>query len=85
MDERIREILRASEKWTGGKRVDKLLTHLRPNRGMGEEGGAEKKRGFKKESLRARDSTFSLNFSNIGPAVSSGARERIHLHGKGLA
>ena len=38
MDERIREILRAIEKWTCGKREDKPLTHLRPNIGMGEEG-----------------------------------------------
>ena len=53
MDERIREILRAIEKWTCGKREDKPLTHLRPNSGMGEEGGTEKKRGgFRKESLR---------------------------------
>ena len=39
MDERIREILRAIEKWTCGMREDKPLTHLRPNIGMGEEGG----------------------------------------------
>ena len=47
MDERIREILRAIEKWTCGKREDKPLTHLRPNIGMGEEGGdgKTKKRG----------------------------------------
>ena len=36
MDERIREILGAIEKWTCGKREDKPLTHLRPNSGMGE-------------------------------------------------
>ena len=54
MDERIREILRAIEKWTCGKREDKPLTHLRPNIGMGEEGrdGKTKRGGFKKESLR---------------------------------
>ena len=45
MDERIREILRAIEKWTCGKREDKPLTHLRPNSGMGEEGGTEKQKG----------------------------------------
>ena len=39
MDERIREILRAIEKWTYGKREDKPLTHLI---GMGEEGGGRK-------------------------------------------
>ena len=49
MDERIREILRAIEKWTCGKREDKPLTHLRPNIGIGEEveggGGRKTKRG----------------------------------------
>ena len=45
MDERIREILRAIEKWTCGKREDKPLTNLRPNFGMGEEGGTEKQKG----------------------------------------
>ena len=43
MDERIREILRAIEKWTCGKREDKSLTHLRPNSGMGREEGTENK------------------------------------------
>ena len=53
MDERIREILRAIEKWTCGKREDKPLTHLRPNIGMGEEGGDGKtKRGDLERSLR---------------------------------
>ena len=58
MDERIREILRAIEKWTCGKREDKSLTHLRPNSGMGGGGGGgggegrggdrKQKGGFKK-------------------------------------
>ena len=58
MDERIREILRAIEKWTCGKREDKPLTHLRPNIGMGEEGGGggggdgKTKRGDLERSLR---------------------------------
>ena len=54
MDERIREILRAIEKWTCGKREDKPLTHLRPNIGMGEEGrdGKTKRGGFRKEFER---------------------------------
>ena len=53
MDERIREILRAIEKWTCGKREDKPLTHLRQNIGMGEEGGDGKtKRGDLERSLR---------------------------------
>ena len=56
MDERIREILRAIEKWTCGKREDKPLTHLRPNIGMGEEGGGRKnkKGGFRKEFERRK-------------------------------
>ena len=45
----------------------------------------QKKREEEKESLRERDSTFSLNFLAIGPAVSSGARGRVHPHGKGFA
>ena len=52
MDERIREILRAIEKWTCGKREDKSLTHLRPNSGMG--GGEEREKqtgGFKKREF----------------------------------
>ena len=54
MDERIREILRAIEKWTCGKREDKPLTHLRPKIGMGEEGGGDgkTKRGDLERSLR---------------------------------
>ena len=58
MDERIREILRAIEKWTCGKREDKPLTHLRPNIGMGEEGGGTEKKtkrgGFRKEFERRK-------------------------------
>ena len=58
MDERIREILRAIEKWTCGKREDKPLTHLRPNIGMREEGGGggrkNKKGGFRKEFERRK-------------------------------
>ena len=45
MDEKIREILRAIEKWACGKREDKSLTHLRPNSGMGREEGTENKEG----------------------------------------
>ena len=53
MDERIREILGAIEKWTCGKRENKPLTHLRPNSGMGEgEGDRKQKGGFEKESGR---------------------------------
>ena len=38
----------------------------------------------KKREFEERDSTFSLNFSTIGQAVSGGARGRVHPHGKGL-
>ena len=52
MDERIREILGAIEKWTCGKREDKPLTHLRPNCGMGEGEETEKQTGgFKKREF----------------------------------
>ena len=36
----------------------------------------------RKESCRESDTTFSLIFSVIGPAVLSGARGRVHPHGK---
>ena len=86
MDERIKEILGAIEKWTCGKREDKPLTHLRPNCGVGEEGRQKNKKGdLKRESFGERDSTFSLNFSEIGTVVSSGARGRVQPHGKGFA
>ena len=52
MDERIRKILGAIEKWTCGKREDKPLTHLRPNSGMGEGEETEKQTGgFKKREF----------------------------------
>ena len=44
-----------------------------------------KKRGRKREGFRERDSTFSLNFPTIGPAVSDEAREKDQPHGKGFA
>ena len=56
--------------------------------GGGGGGGGEKKKRemrFENRSLRERDSTFSLNFPAIGPAVSSGARGRVHPHNKGFA
>ena len=53
---------------------------------VGREKGEEKgKPDLKRETFRERDSTFSLNFSTIGPAVSSRARGRVHPHGKGFA
>ena len=82
MDERIREILGAIEKWTCGKREDKPLTHLRPNSGMGEgEERKKTKRGdLKRRVGEKKDSTFSLNFLEIGTVVSSGARGRVQPH-----
>ena len=51
--------------------------------------GQKRKRGGggieKGEFWRERDSTFSLNLSEIGPTVSSGVRGRVHPHGKGFA
>ena len=51
----------------------------------GRKENSRKERGGKRESFRERDSTFSLNFPTIGPAVSGGARGRVHSHGKGFA
>ena len=45
----------------------------------------EQKEGERKrEIFIERDSTFSLNFPKIRPAVSSGARGRVQPHGKGF-
>ena len=86
MDERIREILRAIEKWTCGKREDKPLTHLRPNSGMGEGEGTENTEGdLNRRVGEKKDSTFSLNFWEIGTVVSSGARGRVQPYDKGFA
>ena len=52
---------------------------------VGREGEEKGKPDLKRESFRERDSTFSLNFPAIGPAVSSRARGRVHPHGKGFA
>ena len=49
------------------------------------EKGIEKEKEDKIESLRERDTTFSLDFLVIGSAVSGGARERVHPHCKGFA
>ena len=50
------------------------LTHLGPTGWMGRE-GKERKEG---ESFREISSTFSLDFQEIGPAVSGGARGKVH-------
>ena len=52
---------------------------------MGEEKRAEKKEEEKERVFRERDSTLSLNFLTIEPAVSGGARGRVQPHGKGFA
>ena len=52
---------------------------------MGGNKNRKKEKGIKRESFRERDSTFSLNFPTIGPAVSSGARGRVQPHDKGFA
>ena len=62
MDERIREILGAIEKWTCSKREDKPLTHLRPNSGMGEGRGTENKKG----DLKRREERLHLLSKFLG-------------------
>ena len=47
--------------------------------------GQKRKRKKRRESFRKRDSTFSLNFPTIRPAVSGGAGGRVHPHDKGFA
>ena len=62
------------------------MAHLGPNSGMREKKRAENKEEEKERVLeRERDSTFSLNFPTIEPAVSGEARGRVHPHGKGFA
>ena len=51
---------------------------------VGREGEEKGKLDLKRESFKERDSTFSLNFLAIGPAVSSRARGKVHPHGKGF-
>ena len=52
-------------------------------------GGRERKtkreRERKERDFRERSSTFSLEFSAIGPSVSSEARSKVAPHGKGYA
>ena len=61
------------------------LTHLGPTDGMGRVGGKREKGRKEGESFKERSSTFSLNFSAIGPAVLGGARRITHPHFKGFA
>ena len=60
------------------------MANLGPSSGMGGKKITEKKEE-EKESFRERDSTFSLNFPMIGPAVSGEAREKDQPHSKGFA
>ena len=59
------------------QRVHSHLTHLGPTGGMGREGEKERKERKRRESLEKRSSTFSLNFSTIGPMVSSETRDKV--------
>ena len=45
----------------------------------------EKKKREKRRDFRVRSSYFSLDFQAIGPAISGGARGRVHPHDKGFA
>ena len=63
-----------------------LLTQLDPNR-LGERGEKEKRkeRGKRRREYRERESTFSLDFSTIGPTNLDEARGKVDLHYKGYA
>ena len=61
-----------------------LFTHL--DQISGEKRGEKiEKRERKEERFRVRSPHLSLSFSAIGPAVSGGARGRVHPHDKGFA
>ena len=85
MDKRIREILRAKEKLDMWQVKGQALSPSWTKQWDGRKEKSKKERGRKRESFRERDSTFSLNFSTIGPAVSGGASGRVQPHGKGFA
>ena len=85
MDKRIRKILRANEKLDMWQVRGQALSPSLTKQWDGRKEKSRKGRGRERKSLRERDSTFSLNFSTIGPTVSSGARGRVHPHSKGFA
>ena len=65
-----------------------LLTQLLPTGLDGEKGGKierEEKEEREMRDSRERSSTFSLDFSAIGPANSGGARSKVGLRCKGYA
>ena len=84
MDKVIREIQGANGVVTYGKKHSPSLPILDQLGGWerGRKGKRKEKRG---RELRERSFTFSLNFSAIGPAVSGGARGKIHPRGKSFA
>ena len=82
---RIREILRANEKLEMWKVKGQALSPSWTKQWDGRKEKSRKERGIKRESFRERDSTLSLNFPTIGPAVSGRARGRVQPHGKGFA
>ena len=85
MDKRIREILRANEKLDMWQVRGQALSPSLAKQLDGRKEKRKKERGRERESFRERDSTFSLNFSTIRPAVSGGIRGRVHPHSKGFA
>ena len=85
MDKRIREILRANEKLDMWQVKGQALSPSWTKLWDGRKEKSRKERGRKRESFRERDSTFSLNFPTIEPAVSGRARGRVQSHDKGFA
>ena len=61
-----------------------LLTQLDPNR-LRERGEKEKGKERGKRRREFRESTFSLDFSTIGPSTPDKARGKVDLHYKGYA
>ena len=85
MDKRIREILRTNEKLDMWQVKGQALSPSWTKQWDGRKEKSRKERGRKRESFRDKDSTFSLNFQTIEPAVLGGARGRVQPHGKGFA
>ena len=72
---------------TCGKKYSPTWTNLDQTVGWRGEGERNSKIKMKEKEgeFRERDTTFSLNFSAIRPAVSGGAREKVLPRGRSFA
>ena len=74
----------SNKKWTrGDERTSPLDQVFQPGLGEGKrERESKRKREGKCGNFRERSSTFSLEFSAIGPTSSDEARSKVAPHGK---